>query len=154
MNHVSKIDRKFLKLAFQEAEKGFRKERGIPVGAALALNGRLIKNGLGRNRRVQDGNPIAHGEMNCLKNAGKRKNYKGVTLYTTLSPCVMCAGAIVQFKIMRVVIGENKNFKGNIKFLRNKGVEVILLNDQGCINLLTEFIRKYPKIWNEDIGEG
>ena len=141
---------KVYKDAFEEACKGLA-EGGIPIGAVLAKGDKII--GAGHNRRVQNGNPILHGEMDCLQNAGRQKSYKGMTLYTTLSPCMMCSGTIMQFKIKKVVIGENINFKGNIEFLRNNGVEVILLNDEPTILMMREFITKNPELWNEDITE-
>ncbi|MFA5782317.1 MAG: nucleoside deaminase, partial [Bacteroidales bacterium] len=102
---------------------------------------------------VQKNNPILHGEMDCLQNAGRQKTYKGMTLYTTLSPCMMCSGTIVQFKIPKVVIGENINFDGNIDFLKSRGVEVILLNDALTIDMMKKFIEENQELWNEDITE-
>jgi cytosine deaminase len=107
----------------------------------------------GRNQRVQEGDPIAHGEMDCLRRAGRRPNYKGVTLYTTLSPCMMCTGAILQFEVPRVVVGESQNFEGNLNFLAERGAEVVLLNDPDCIALMERFIQERPELWNEDIAE-
>ena len=106
----------------------------------------------GHNRRVQDGDPIAHGEMDCLRRAGRRQRYTGVTLYTTLSPCMMCSGTILQFGIQHVVIGEARNFPGNIDFLVQQGVSVQLLDDPDCIELMTRFIRERPELWDEDIA--
>lgn len=103
--------------------------------------------------RVQEGNPIKHGEMQALSDAGRRKSYKDTTLYTTLSPCMMCAGTIVQFKIPRVVIGENINFGGNEEFLRDRGVEVVLLDDPACKSLMKKFVEEKPDLWFEDIAE-
>jgi cytosine deaminase len=111
---------------------------------------RLIASG--HNRRVQDGDPIAHGEMDCLRKAGRRARYGGVTMYTTLSPCMMCAGTIVQFGIPRVVIGEAVNFAGNIDFLRSRGVEVTVVNDPQCIELMSRFIQERPDLWDEDVA--
>ena len=125
-------------------------EGGIPIGAVMVENNNII--GEGHNRRVQDGDPIAHGEMDCLRKVGRRDNYKNVTLFTTLSPCMMCSGTIVQFGIARVVIGENKSFLGNIEFLKQHGVEVILLNDISCQSLMQRFISEKPQLWNEDIS--
>ncbi len=136
--------------AYRQARRGFS-ERGIPIGAALVDRGRIVAQG--RNRRVQDGNAIAHGEMDCLFRAGRRRSYRGTTLYTTLSPCMMCAGTIAQFGIPRVVVGEATTFKGNIGFLRKRGVKVTVLNDPRCVELMTRFQREFPKIWSEDIGE-
>jgi cytosine deaminase len=138
------------KAAFEEAQKGLA-EGGIPIGAALVKGDKII--GVGHNQRVQKDNPILHGEMDCLQNAGRQKSYKGMTLYTTLSPCMMCSGTIVQFKINRVVIGENLNFKGNIDFLCSHGVEVILLNDEPTILMMKKFIAENAELWNEDISE-
>jgi len=141
---------KAFEAAYRQARRGFS-EKGIPIGAALVERGRLVAQG--RNRRVQDGNAIAHGEMDCLFRAGRRKSYRGTTLYTTLSPCMMCAGTIVQFGIPRVVIGEATTFRGNIGFLRRRGVKVTVLNDPRCVELMTRFQKEFPKVWNEDIGE-
>ncbi len=143
-------DRTFMKRAWEEAEKGYR-EGGVPVGAVMVEAGKVTATG--RNRRVQDGDPIAHGEMDCLRRAGRRPHYKGVTLYTTLSPCMMCSGTILQFEIPRVVVGEDRNFEGNLAFLAERGVEVVLLNDPACIALMERFIQERPELWNEDIAE-
>ncbi len=143
-------DKKFMKLAFLEAKEGYE-EGGVPVGAVMVKNGKVI--GKGHNKRVQNGDPTAHGEMDCFRNAGRMPNYKGATLYTTLSPCMMCSGTIIQFGINRVVIGENKNFQGNPKFLQDRGVEVILQNDSECIDLMGKFIKEKPALWNEDIAK-
>jgi cytosine/creatinine deaminase len=142
-------DIKFMKFAYQEAKDGYE-EGGVPVGAVMVEDGQII--GRGRNRRVQDGNPISHGETDCMKNAGRRPGYSNVTMYTTLSPCMMCAGTIVQFGIGRVVIGEDQNFAGNIDFLRSRGVEVTLLDDQDCKDLMEKFIEERPDLWYEDIA--
>src|SRR5262249_28153825 len=107
----------------------------------------------GHNRRVQSSDPIAHGEIDCLRSAGRRKNYRDCVLFTTLSPCMMCAGTIVQFGIKKVIVGEAENFAGNIEFLRARGVEVVLLNDERCIKLMHEFIAARPDLWLEDIAE-
>jgi len=140
----------FYKFALDQAHKSLS-EGGIPIGAVLVSNDKII--GKGHNQRVQKDNPILHGEMDCLQNAGRQKNYKGMTLYTTLSPCMMCSGTIVQFKIPRVVIGENVNFDGNIDFLKSRGVEVILLNDPPSIEMMKKFIQENQVLWNEDITE-
>jgi cytosine/creatinine deaminase len=147
---LSDDDRRFLRLAYEEARRGFD-EGGCPIGSVLAEGGTLLAQG--RNRRVQQGDPIAHGEMDCLRTAGRRKSYRRMTLYTSLSPCMMCAGTIVQFGIPRVVVGEATNFAGNIDFLRERGVEVILVNDPDCIALMARFIREKPELWAEDIAE-
>ena len=136
--------------ALEEARRGYA-TKGIPIGSVLAEGGKIV--GRGHNKRVQEGDAIAHGEMDCLRQAGRRRSYRGTTLYTTLSPCMMCAGTIVQFKIPRVVIGENQTFGGNEAFLRSRGVEVVVLNDRRCIELMTKFQAEHPDIWAEDIGE-
>ena len=138
------------KAALEQAQKGFT-EGGIPIGAVLIKDEKII--GRGHNQRVQKDNPILHGEMDCLQNAGRQKTYKGTTLYTTLSPCMMCSGTIVQFKIPKVVIGENLNFDGNIEFLKSRGVEVVLLNDASTIEMMKNFIDNNSVLWNEDIAE-
>jgi cytosine deaminase len=142
-------DSKFMALALEEARTGFD-EGGVPVGAVMVENGEVI--GRGHNRRVQDGNPVSHGETDCMKNAGRRPGYGDVTMYTTLSPCMMCAGTIVQFGIGRVVIGEDENFPGNIDFLKSRGVEVTLLDDADCKALMKKFISERPDLWYEDIA--
>lgn len=147
---LSDNDHRFLQLAFEEAQRGFD-EGGCPIGSVLARGGELIAQG--RNQRVQGGDPIAHGEMDCLRNAGRQKTYKGMTLYTSLSPCMMCSGTIVQFGIQRVLVGENTNFGGNEEFLRQRGVEVIVVDDPKCIELMARFIREKPHLWAEDIAE-
>ena len=136
-------------LALEQARKSYE-EGGVPVGAVMVENGKVIASG--HNQRVQNSAPIAHGEMDCIRQAGRRARYDEVTLYTTLSPCMMCAGAIVQFGIGRVVVGEDRNFKGNIEFLREHGVEVTLLDDEGCRNLMDTFIAERPDLWDEDIA--
>lgn len=138
-----------MRLAFAQAQKSYD-EGGLPIGAVMVEAGAVIASG--HNRRVQDGDPIAHGEMDCLRRAGRRARYDGVTMYTTLSPCLMCAGTIVQFGIRRVVIGEAKNFAGNVDFLRNHDVEVSLMDDPACIELMSRFIRERPELWDEDIA--
>ena len=136
--------------ALEQAKKSYA-EGGIPIGAVLVKEDTII--GKGHNQRVQQLNPILHGEMDCLQNAGRLKDYSDTILYTTLSPCMMCSGTIIQFKIKKVVIGENKNFEGNISFLEENGVEVVLLNDKETIQLMSNFINEKPKLWNEDISE-
>ncbi len=147
---IGAIDRAFLHAAYEEALAGYN-EGGCPIGSVLAEGERLISRG--RNQRVQKGDPIAHGEMDALRNAGRQKTYRGMTLYTSLSPCMMCAGTIVQFGIPRVVIGENTTFGGNEDFLRERGIEVIVANDPGCIALMQRFIAEKPELWAEDIAE-
>ena len=147
---LTEHDRKFIRIAYDEALAGFN-EGGCPIGSVLARNEQLIARG--RNQRVQRGDPIAHGEMDCLRKAGRQKSYRGMTLYTSLSPCMMCSGTIVQFGIERVVVGENLNFGGNEAFLRERGVEVILVDDPDCIALMQRFIAEKPALWLEDIAE-
>lgn len=143
-------DRRFAELAFMEAKKS-ADNGGLPIGSALAKGDWLIASG--HNQRVQQGDPIAHGEMDCLRKAGRQQSYKGMTLYTSLSPCMMCSGTIVQFKIPRVVINDTINFGGNEDFLRQRGVEVIDLQHKDSIALMGRFIADNPSLWNEDIGE-
>ena len=136
--------------AVNEARKSLE-VGGVPVGSALDIDGALVASG--HNERVQSGDPIAHGEMSCLRQAGRQKSYKNSVLYTTLAPCMMCAGTIVQFKIPMVVVGEDKTFPGELDFMRRHGVEIIVLDDPRCVDLMNEFQAKYPAIWAEDIGE-
>lgn len=142
--------REFMNLAIAQARKSLH-EGGVPIGAVLVEDGELIAQG--HNRRVQSGDPIAHGEMDCLRRAGRRRSYARTTLYTTLSPCMMCAGTIVQFKIPQVVVGENRSFDGNIEFLQERGVRVVLMDSQVCVDLMRTFIKQNPDLWNEDISE-
>lgn len=143
-------DTLYMSLALEEARTGYD-EGGVPVGAVMVENGEVI--GRGHNRRVQDDNPVSHGETDCMKNAGRRPDYSAVTMYTTLSPCMMCAGTIIQFGIGRVVIGEDVNFAGNIEFLRSRGVDVTLMDDPHCKDLMARFINERPELWYEDIAE-
>src|ERR1700733_7474852 len=143
-------DAEAMDAAIAQAEESAR-AGGVPMGAALVRGGRVVA--VGHNRRVQHGDPIAHGEMDCLRNAGRQKSYRGMTLYTTLSPCMMCTGTILQFKIKRVVIGENRTFGGNEELLRSHGVEVEILEDPRCVALMERFQRDHPDIWAEDIAE-
>ena len=143
-------DTRFMDEAYRLAKKSFD-QGGLPIGAVLVRDGEII--GRGHNQRVQGGDPIAHGEMDCLRNAGRQRTYKDTTLYTTLSPCMMCSGTIVQFGIPRVVIGENENFGGNEDFLRERGVEVDILDHPECIALMRRLIAEKPDLWNEDIME-
>jgi cytosine deaminase len=147
---LTDTDRKFLRLAYEEAKAGYD-EGGSPIGSVLARGDELVSQG--RNQRVQRGDPIAHGEMDALRKAGRQKSYRDMTIYTSLSPCMMCTGTIIQFGIPRVVIGENTTFGGNEEFLRSKGVEVIIADDPDCIALMTKFIAEKPELWNEDIAE-
>ena len=123
---------------------------GVPVGAVLAAGGVLIA--AGHNQRVQHGDPVAHGEISALRNAGRRASYVDTTLYTSLSPCQMCTGAILLFQIPRVVVGEASTFAGDLGFLRSKGVQIVLLDDPGCMAAMQEFQARYPQVWSEDIG--
>ena len=151
MAALGTLDARFLRMAYEEALAGFN-EGGCPIGSVLAEGERLVARG--RNQRVQQGDPIAHGEMACLRQAGRQRSYRRMTLYTSLSPCMMCAGTIVQFAIPRVVVGEDRNFAGNVDFLRGRGVEVIVADDADCIALMARFIREKPELWHEDIMEG
>jgi cytosine/creatinine deaminase len=146
-----KIDEHFNE-AIKEAEKGL-KEGGIPIGSVLVYNGQII--GKGHNRRIQQESVVLHGEMDALENAGRQvaSVYKNSVLYTTLSPCSMCSGAILLYGIPKVVIGENKTFLGSEKLLSENGVEVVVLNNQQCIDLMQDFIMRNPTLWNEDIGQ-
>ena len=146
---MTSLDRQFLCAAYEQALKSYR-EGGLPIGAVMTENGTIIA--AGHNRRVQSQDPIAHGEMDCFRAAGRRPRYDTVTLYTTLSPCMMCAGTIVQFGVKRVVIGEARNFPGNPDFLRAHGVKVEIADDAECIELMSRFIREKPELWDEDIA--
>ena len=141
----------FLAAAIAEAEQGLR-EGGIPIGAVLVSGGKIL--GRGHNRRVQKGSPVLHGEMDALENAGRLPAavYREATLYTTLSPCAMCSGAILLYGIPRVIIGENRTFRGEEELLAGRGVAIEVRQDPACIRLMTEFIRAHPELWNEDIG--
>jgi creatinine deaminase len=143
------LDATFIRQAYLQALKSYE-EGGLPIGAVMTDGHVVIAEG--HNRRVQDGDPIAHGEMDCFRKAGRRSRYDTVTLYTTLSPCMMCAGAIVQFGVKRVVVGEDVNFPGNISFLRSRGVDVTLLSDPECLVLMKRFIAERPELWDEDIA--
>ena len=147
---LSETDNKMLRIAYEEAKAGFD-EGGCPIGSVLERAGKVVAQG--RNQRVQKGDPIAHGEMDALRKAGRQSTYRDTTLYTSLSPCMMCSGTIVQFGIPRVVIGEAVNFGGNEDFLRTRGVEVIVANAQDCIDLMDKFIKEKPELWAEDIAE-
>jgi cytosine deaminase len=142
----------FLDAAVDEAGIGLA-EGGIPIGSVLVLDGEIV--GRGHNRRVQKGSPILHGEMDALENAGRLLaiEYRRSAIYTTLSPCHMCTGAILLYEIPKVVIGENRTFLGAEDLLRAKGVEVVVVDDQRCIDMMTTFIEARPDLWNEDIGE-
>lgn len=141
----------FLIAAIAEAEAGLQ-EGGIPIGSVLVLDGKII--GRGHNRRVQKNSAILHAEMDCFENAGRlsARDYERATLYSTLSPCDMCSGTALLYKIPRIIIGENKTFRGPEDYVRSRGVSLTILNDPHCINLMEDFIKKSPKLWNEDIG--
>jgi cytosine deaminase len=141
----------FLRAAIDEAKRGLA-EGGIPIGSVLVCDGKII--GRGHNQRVQEGSVIHHAEMNCLENAGRQRAdvYRRCTIYTTLSPCPMCAGAILLYKIPRVVIGENATFQGAESLLKANGVTVEVRNDNECVEMMRKFIAKNPALWNEDIG--
>ena len=141
----------FLQAAIEEARKG-RAEGGIPIGSVIVHRGRIL--GRGHNRRVQRGSAILHGEMDALENAGRlpASVYRESVLYTTLSPCAMCTGAILLYGVPRVVVGENRTFMGEEDLLRSRGVAVEVIQDENCIRLMQEFIAENPGLWNEDIG--
>jgi creatinine deaminase len=145
-------DHEFLAHAIEQARIG-RDEGGVPIGAALVADGRVL--GVGHNRRVQQGSAIRHGETDALENVGRlaASVYRRATMYTTLSPCDMCTGAILLYGIPRVVMGENRTFVGGEDYLRARGVEVVNLDSEECVELMREFIAAHPEIWNEDIGE-
>jgi len=149
---VSEHVDEFMQAAIAEAEAGLS-EGGIPIGSVLVHQGRII--GRGHNRRVQKGSAILHGEMDALENAGRHPAhvYRESTIYTTLSPCSMCSGAIMLYGIPRVVIGENVSFMGDEDLLRSRGVQLTVVNDARCIQLMADFMRDKPALWNEDIGE-
>jgi cytosine deaminase len=149
MRKLSSVDEEALDLAIKEARTSLD-NKGVPVGAALADHSNIL--GSGHNERVQLGDPIAHGEIACLRNCGRRSSYRSTTLYTTLSPCQMCAGAALLFQIPRVVVGEAQTYPGDLEFLIQRGVEVILLNDKRCMELMREFQERFPDVWSEDIG--
>lgn len=141
----------FLKAAIVEAKQGFA-EGGIPIGSVLVLDGKII--GRGRNQRVQKGSAVLHAEMDCIENAGRLKasDYRRATLYSTLSPCDMCSGAVLLYGIPKVVVGENRTFRGPEEYLRSRGVEIAVVDDHECRRLMERFIEEHPELWNEDIG--
>jgi creatinine deaminase len=139
----------FLKAAIAEARKGLA-EGGLPIGSVLVKDGKII--GRGHNRRVQQGDPMAHAEIDCLRQAGRVGSYAGTVLYSTLMPCYLCSGAVVQFGIKKVFAGEARNFKGGPEFMKAHGVEVVDLDDPECVELMRRFIAEKPELWNEDIG--
>ena len=142
----------FLQAAIEEARLGL-KEGGIPIGSVLVIDGKIV--GRGHNRRVQQGSAILHAEMDCIENAGRLKaaDYQRATLYSTLSPCDMCSGTALLYKIPRIVIGENTTFQGPEDYVRSRGVELMILDNETCIQLMRDFIADKATLWNEDIGE-
>ena len=147
--HADQTDREMMARALGQARVSLE-AGGVPVGAVLAAGGQVVA--AGHNERVQRGDPVAHGEIACLRNAGRRPSYAGTTLYTTLSPCQMCSGAILLFQIPRVVVGEAETFAGDLGFLVGRGVEIVLLDDGDCVAAMREFQERYPEVWSEDIG--
>jgi cytosine deaminase len=142
----------FLKLALEEAQKGFA-EGGIPIGSVLVIDGRVV--GRGHNRRVQRGSAILHAEMDCLENSGRLRpaDYRRATLYSTLSPCDMCSGTALLYRIPKIVIGENRTFRGPEDYVRSRGVALEIIDSDECFQLMQRFIAAHPELWNEDIGE-
>ncbi|TWU21282.1 nucleoside deaminase [Bythopirellula polymerisocia] len=142
----------FLQAAIDEARAGLA-EGGIPIGSVLVLDGKIV--GRGHNRRVQKGSAILHAEMDCLENAGRltARDYRQTTLYSTLSPCDMCSGTTLLYGIPRIVIGENRTFQGPEEYVRSRGVELTIIEDPECVELMKQFITAHPELWNEDIGE-
>ncbi|MFP4502137.1 MAG: nucleoside deaminase [Candidatus Hydrogenedentota bacterium] len=142
----------YMQAAWREAEQGLA-EGGIPIGAVLVIDGEIL--GRGHNRRIQQGSSVLHAEMDCLENAGRltAREYARATLYSTLSPCDMCSGAVLLYKIPRLVVGENTTFRGPEDYMRSRGVVVEVLNDPQCIALMETWQREHPDLWNEDIGE-
>lgn len=142
----------FMQAAIEEARQGLV-EGGIPIGSVLVIDGKIV--GRGHNRRVQKGSAILHAEMDCLENAGRltAKDYQRAVLYSTLSPCDMCSGTALLYKIPKIVIGENRTFQGPEDYVRSRGIELVILNNQECIQLMRDFIAARPELWNEDIGE-
>lgn len=147
---VTVDERGLLDVAVEEAERG-RDEGGIPIGSVLARNGEIV--GRGHNRRVQQGDPTAHAEIDCLRQAGRQRTMRDTVLYSSLMPCYLCAGAIVQFGIPRVVAGESRTFSGARAFMESHGVEVVDIDDPRCVTMMQSFIAKHPDLWAEDIGE-
>ena len=151
---ASQADHEMMAVALAQARESLA-GGGVPVGAVLAAAaaGQGVQViAAGHNERIQRGDPVAHGEIACLRNAGRRPSYADTTLYTTLSPCQMCSGAILLFQIPRVVVGEADTFAGDLGFLTDRGVEIVLLDDQGCMAAMREFQERYPEVWSEDIG--
>lgn len=143
-------DQQMMQYAIEQARLS-REDSGIPIGAVL-VDGSGAVVGRGHNERIQRHDATAHGEISCLRNAGRRQSYRDCTLYTTLAPCAMCSGAILLFSIPRVVVGEAKTFQGEVRLLESRGVDVVNLNERVCVELMQEFIRHHPTVWSEDIG--
>ena len=139
----------FMRAAIDEARQGAA-EGGVPIGSVLVKDGVIV--GRGHNKRVQDGDPITHAEIDCLRNAGRIGSFSGTVLYSTLMPCYLCSGAVVQFKIPKVIVGESETFPGGREFMESHGAEVIDLDLDECKQLMADFIQRHPEIWNEDIG--
>jgi len=141
----------FLRAAIDEAKRGMA-EGGIPIGSVLVIDGRIV--GRGHNQRVQKGSAVLHAEMDCLENAGRLKaaDYRQATLYSTLSPCDMCSGTALLYGIPKVIVGENRTFRGPEDYVRSRGVSVVVVDDAECYHLLQQFIKQHPSLWNEDIG--
>lgn len=139
----------FMQAAIAQARKS-RSEGGIPIGSALMRDEKLLA--AGHNKRVQESDPVTHAEIDCLRNAGRIGNFKNTVLYSTLMPCYLCAGAVVQFGIKKVIVGENQTFAGAAEFMREHGVEVVNLNLPECVEMMRAFITEHPDLWNEDIG--
>lgn len=153
MNQLAQVDHTpFIEAAIEQARKGLS-EGGIPIGSVLVLDGKIV--GRGHNQRVQQGSAIRHAEMDCLEEAGRlsAQDYQRATIYSTLSPCDMCSGAILLYGIPSVVVGENKTFQGPEDYVRSRGVAVEILDNQECKDLMARFIAERPELWNEDIGE-
>ncbi|MFW9927166.1 MAG: nucleoside deaminase [Candidatus Thorarchaeota archaeon] len=142
----------FMKAAINEAKKGLA-EGGIPIGSVLVIDGKIV--GRGHNQRMQKGSVVLHAEMDCLENAGrlKAKDYRKSVLFSTLSPCDMCSGAVLLYGIPKVIVGENITFQGPEEYLRRRGVDVVVINDTECVEMMERFIEENPILWNEDIGE-
>ena len=140
----------FMRAAIEEAKEGLA-EGGLPIGSVLVRDGRVIARG--HNRRVQDGDPMAHAEIDCLRHAGRQGTYKDTVLYSTLMPCYLCSGAAVQFGIPKVVVGESANFPGGLEFMRQHGIQVVDLHDPECTRMMADFMRANPQLWHEDIGK-
>jgi creatinine deaminase len=149
VNVLEPDDQNVFESAYREAQQSLA-DGGIPIGAALSIDGVLVASG--HNERIQRSDPIAHGEIACLRNAGRRRDYRRMTLFSTLAPCDMCTGAVLLFGIPRVVVGEAQTFPGALDYLRSRGVEVLLLDDPRCVALMQSFQQRWPEAWQEDIG--